>query len=75
MPAAACDLAKTKSKRHLFTGPYPPRYRIDDGDNLKTHDLASLYEMFLLTEAGRLAEHIEIHYTPKLGSWLNIAEI
>jgi hypothetical protein len=44
-------------------------------DNLNTHDLASLYETFPPAEARRLAERIEIHYTPKHGSWLNIAEI
>jgi hypothetical protein len=40
-------------------------------DNLNTHDIASLYETFPPAEAHRL----EIHYTPKHGSWLNIAEI
>ena len=44
-------------------------------DNLNTHDLASLYETFAPAEARRLAERLEIHYTPKHGSWLNIAEI
>lgn len=44
-------------------------------DNLNTHDLASLYETFDPAEARRLAERLEIHYTPKHGSWLNIAEI
>ena len=44
-------------------------------DNLNTHDLASLYETFVPAEARRLAERLEIHYTPKHGSWLNIAEI
>ena len=44
-------------------------------DNLNTHDLASLYETFPPAEARRLAERLEIHYTPKHGSWLNIAEI
>ena len=44
-------------------------------DNLNTHDLASLYETFPPPEARRLAERLEIHYTPKHGSWLNIAEI
>lgn len=44
-------------------------------DNLNTHDLASLYETFPPAQARRLAERIEIHYTPKHGSWLNIAEI
>ena len=44
-------------------------------DNLNTHGLASLYETFPPGEARRLAERLEIHYTPKHGSWLNIAEI
>jgi hypothetical protein len=44
-------------------------------DNLNTHDLASLYQTFPPAEAHRLAERLEIHYTPKHGSWLNIAEI
>ncbi len=44
-------------------------------DNLNTHDLASLYETFAPAEARRLAERLEIHYTPKHGSWHNIAEI
>ncbi len=44
-------------------------------DNLNTHDIASLYETFAPAEARRLAERLEIHYTPKHGSWLNIAEI
>jgi hypothetical protein len=44
-------------------------------DNLNTHDVASLYETFAPAEARRLAERLEIHYTPKHGSWLNIAEI
>lgn len=44
-------------------------------DNLNTHCLASLYETFEPQEARRLAERIEIHYTPRHGSWLNMAEI
>ena len=44
-------------------------------DNLNTHTTASFYEAFLPEEARRLAERLEIHYTPKHGSWLNIAEI
>lgn len=44
-------------------------------DNLNTHDVASLYETFPPHEAHRLAQRLEIHYTPKHGSWLNIAEI
>lgn len=44
-------------------------------DNLNTHNTASLYERFPAEEARRLAERLEIHYTPKHGSWLDIAEI
>ena len=44
-------------------------------DNLNTHTLASLYETFTPDEARRLAKRFEIHYTPKHGSWLNMAEI
>ena len=44
-------------------------------DNLNTHKLASLYEAFAPEQARRLAERFEIHYTPKHGSWLNMAEI
>ena len=43
-------------------------------DNLNTHTLGSLYEAFPPAEARRLAERLEIHYTPKHGSWLDIAE-
>ena len=43
-------------------------------DNLNTHNIASLYEAFEPQEARRLAERLEIHYTPKHGSWLNMAE-
>jgi transposase len=44
-------------------------------DNLNTHTAASLYEAFEPAEAKRLADKLEIHYTPKHGSWLNMAEI
>ncbi len=44
-------------------------------DNLNTHTPASLYEAFPPMEAKRLADKLEIHYTPKHGSWLNMAEI
>jgi len=44
-------------------------------DNLNTHGPASLYETFPAAEALRLKERIEWHYTPKHGSWLNMAEI
>lgn len=44
-------------------------------DNLNTHTPASLYEAFDPEEARRLTEKLQIHYTPKHGSWLNMAEI
>jgi hypothetical protein len=44
-------------------------------DNLNTHTPAALYEAYPPEEARRLLERLEIHYTPKHGSWLNIAEI
>jgi hypothetical protein len=44
-------------------------------DNLNTHVVASLYKAFLAVKARELARRLEIHYTPKHGSWLNIAEI
>jgi hypothetical protein len=44
-------------------------------DNLNTHVISSLYEAFPPEEAFRLAQRLEIHYTPKHGSWLDIAEI
>ena len=43
-------------------------------DNLNTHTIASLYEAFPPQQARRLATRVEIHHTPKHGSWLNIAE-
>lgn len=44
-------------------------------DNLNTHTLAALYEVFPVAEARRLCQRFEVHYTPKHGSWLNMAEI
>ena len=44
-------------------------------DNLNTHSLASLYRAFAPAEAKRLADRLEVHYTPRHGSWLNMAEI
>lgn len=44
-------------------------------DNLNTHGIGSLYEAYPPEKARKLAKGLEIHYTPKHGSWLNIAEI
>lgn len=44
-------------------------------NNLNTHKPASLYKKFPLEESHRIIKKLEIHYTPKHGSWLDIAEI
>ena len=44
-------------------------------DNLNIHKFGSLYEAFELSEARRVARRLELHHTPKHGSWLNMAEI
>ena len=44
-------------------------------DNLNTHHIASLYEAFSAPEAHRLARRLELYFTPRNGSWLNITEI
>jgi DDE superfamily endonuclease len=62
--------------RELSDRHYPAAQRITVVlDNLNTHGPASFYEAFAPEEARRLAERFEFHYTPKHGSWLNIAEI
>jgi hypothetical protein len=62
--------------RHLVDVSYPRAEIIVLGqDNLNTHKLASLYEAFPPEEARRLIDKLEVHYTPKHGSWLNMAEI
>jgi hypothetical protein len=70
--------------RKLVDEDYPNKERIvlvmdnpvsSTGQALNTHHPASLYEAFEPAEARRIAERLEIHYTPKHGSWLNMAEI
>ena len=62
--------------KHLLDDCYPDADKVTlVCDNLNTHKIASLYEAFAPTEARRLARRLAIHYTPKHGSWLNIAEI
>jgi hypothetical protein len=61
---------------HLLTIDYPDAERVLlVMDNLNTHTLGSLYEAFEPAKARALAQRLEIHHTPKHGSWLNIAEI
>jgi hypothetical protein len=62
--------------RELSDQHYPAAERITVVlDNLNTHGPASFYEAFAPEEARRLSERFEFHYTPKPGSWLNMAEI
>ncbi len=62
--------------RHLADARYPDAARIVlVMDQLNTHSPASLYAAFPPAEAKRLADRLEIHHTPKHGSWLNMAEI
>lgn len=61
---------------HLLTVDYPHAETVVlVMDNLNTHTLGSLYEAFDPARARSLAERLEIHHTPRHGSWLNIAEI
>ena len=62
--------------KQLVDEDYPHKDRIVlVMDNLNTHHPASLYEAFEPAEARRIAERLEVHYTPKHGSWLDMAEI
>jgi hypothetical protein len=71
---AAADFARFV--RHLLDAVYPSAAKLVlVTDNLNTHCTGSLYEAFEPAEARRLADRIEWHYTPKHGSWLNLAEI
>ncbi len=68
-----CDYAHCV--RELVDRHYPRAKKIRlVQDNLNTHDGASLYEAFLPHEARRILDKIDFHYTPKHGSWLNMAE-
>ncbi len=61
--------------KELVDEHYPDKKIVLVMDNLNTHKLGSLYEAFAPEEARRIAERLEIHYTPKHGSWLDMAEI
>jgi hypothetical protein len=62
--------------RRLLEEDYPHARKVKlVCDNLNTHDKASLYEAFPAAEAHRLWQRLEIHHTPRSGSWLNVAEI
>ena len=76
--AAACG---GDPAAHVEDFAHQMRWLMDGGDprvvmdNLNTHRPASLYETFPAPEARRIAKRLEFHYTPKHGSWLNMAEI
>jgi DDE superfamily endonuclease len=77
-PLALADLhVKPYAKRHVKVYADNPDAEqiVLVQDNLNTHTPASLYEAFAPAEAKRLADRLELHYTPKHGSWLNMAEI
>lgn len=62
--------------RRLLEEDYPHARKITlVCDNLNTHDIASLYAAFPAEVAHRLSQRLDIHYTPRSGSWLNVAEI
>ena len=66
-----CDWGR--AVKQLVEQDYPDRERIVlVMDNLNTHHPASLYEAFEPAEARRIAQRLEIHYTPKHGSWLEV---
>ena len=76
------DVTKQRTKvdwarqiQRLVDEDYPDKRVVLVMDNLNTHAPASFYEAFEPAEARRIAERLEIHYTPKHGSWLNMAEI
>jgi hypothetical protein len=65
-----------KAMRYLVDALYPAAAHIDVVlDNLNTHTVDTLIEIFGKTEADRLTQRLVFHYTPKHGSWLNLAEI
>jgi hypothetical protein len=85
-PLSAWRHVKVTDRRTLIDFAHCMRELVDDFfpnaevirvvlDNLNTHKLAALYEAFEPAEARRILERLEFHFTPKHGSWLNMAEI
>lgn len=77
---AVTDARKRADLAHFVRGLVDGRYRdatkvVLVMDNLNTHSVASPYEAFAPAEAKRVADKLEIHHTPKHGSWLNMAEV
>jgi DDE superfamily endonuclease len=85
-PQAGWRHVQVTAQRTKLDFAYAMQWLVDEGypeatvirvvlDNLNTHKLASLYEAFEPAEARRIARKLAFHYTPKHGSWLNMAEI
>jgi hypothetical protein len=85
-PLAAWREVKVTDQRTMIDYAHCMKYLVDERypqaevirvvqDNLNTHKPAALYEAFPPQEARRILQHLEFHYTPKHGSWLNMAEI
>jgi hypothetical protein len=85
-PQAGWRHVQVTAQRTKLDFAYAMQWLVDEGypeaavsrvvlDNLHTHKLASLYEAFEPAEARRMARKLAFHYTPKHGSWLNMAEI
>ena len=85
-PQAGWRHVRVTEHRTALDFAYAMRWLVDEGypeaevirvvlDNLNTHKIASLYEALTPMEARRIARKLEFHYTPKHGSWLNMAEL
>lgn len=85
-PLAAWREVKVTDQRTMIDYAHCMKYLVDERypqaevirvveDNLNTHKPAALYEAFPPQEARRILQRLEFHYTPKHGSWLNMAEI
>jgi hypothetical protein len=85
-PQAGWRHVNVTEHRTMIDFAYQMRWLVDEAypeaevirvvlDNLNTHKAASLYEAFAPEEARRIIKKLEFHYTPKHGSWLNMAEI
>lgn len=85
-PLAAWRHVRVTDQRTLIDYAHCMKYLVDEAypeaeiirvvqDNLNTHKPAALYQAFPAAEARRILKRLEFHYTPKHGSWLNMAEI
>jgi len=85
-PQAGCRHINVTAQRTMIDFAHQMKWLVDVAypeaevirvvmDNLNTHRAASLYEAFAPEEARRIIKKLEFHYTPKHGSWLNMAEI